>query len=52
MAGINDIYSKSKNSKTKLNLIKACFNALKKLSELKIDEDYMKKYGIIEGRIK
>src|SRR3989338_8252745 len=34
MAGINDIYSKSKNSKTKLNLIKACFNALKKLSEL------------------
>ena len=52
MAGIKDIYSKSKNSKTKLNLIKACFNALKKLSEMKIDEDYISKYGIIEGKIK
>ena len=52
MAGIKDIYSKSKNSKTKLNLIKACFNALKKLSEIKIDQDYIKKYNIIEGIIK
>src|SRR3990167_5360482 len=52
LAGIKDIYSKSKNSKTKLNLIKACFNALKRLSNIHIDEEYMKKYGIIEGRIK
>src|SRR3989344_1971042 len=52
LAGIKDIYSKSKNSKTKLNLIKACFNALKRLSNIHIDEEYMKKDGIIEGRIK
>jgi len=52
MAGIKDIYSKSKKSNTKLNLIKACFNALGKLSEVKVDENYAKKYGIIEGKIK
>ncbi len=52
LAGIKDVHSKSKNSKTKLNLIKACFNALKKLSQIKVNEDYMKKYGIIDGRIK
>ena len=52
MAGIKDVYSKSKNTKTKLNLIKACFNALKRLSQVSIDEEYIKKYGIIEGRIK
>ena len=52
MAGIRDVYSKAKRSKTKLNLVKACFNALKKLSKMKIDEDYAKKYGIMEGKIK
>ncbi|MBS3143729.1 30S ribosomal protein S5 [Candidatus Woesearchaeota archaeon] len=52
MAGIKDIHSKSKNVKTKLNLIKACFNSLRKLSEVRVDEDYAKKYGIVEGEIK
>src|SRR3989344_1730972 len=52
IAGINDIYSKSKNSKTKLNIVKACFNALKKLSKMKVSEEYAKEYGIIEGKIK
>jgi|SRR3989344_2620590 len=52
MAGIKDIYSKSRNNKTKSNLIKACFNALRKLSEMKVDESYAKRYNIIEGRIK
>ena len=51
MAGIKDVYSKSKRSKTKINFVKACFNALKELSEVKVDEDYAKKYGIVEGRI-
>ncbi|MEK6826663.1 MAG: 30S ribosomal protein S5 [Nanoarchaeota archaeon] len=38
MAGIKDIYSKTfGHTKTKLNLVKACFNALKKLSETKIN---------------
>ena len=52
MAGIRDIHSKSRNSKTKLNLIKACFNALKKLSGMRIDQDFISKYNITEGRIK
>jgi len=52
IAGIKDIYSKSKNTKTKLNLIKACFDALKKLSDMKVSEKYIKEYGIIEGKIK
>jgi len=52
MAGIKDIYSKSKKSNTKINLMKACFNALKKLSEMRVDENYAKKYGIIKGKIK
>src|SRR3989344_892071 len=37
LAGIQDIYSRtSRNTKTKLNLIRACFNALKQLSEMKV----------------
>ena len=51
MAGIKDVYSKSKKSNTKINLMKACFNALKQLSEMKVNEDYAKKYGIIKGKI-
>lgn len=35
LAGIKDIYSKSFGTKTKLNLVKACFNALKNLSKIK-----------------
>ncbi len=35
-AGIKDIYSKTKgHTATKLNLVKACFDALKKLSKIK-----------------
>ena len=51
LAGIKDVYSKSKKSNTKINLMKACFDALKQLSEMKVDEDYAKKYGIIKGKI-
>jgi len=37
LAGIQDVYSRtSRNTKTKLNLIRACFNALQKLSEMKV----------------
>jgi len=52
LAGIKDIYSKSKNSKTKLNLIKACFDALRKLSKTKVDEDFKRQHHMVEGRIK
>lgn len=51
IAGIKDIYSKAKNTKTKQNLIKACFDALKQLSKMKVDENYTKKHEIIEGKI-
>lgn len=34
-AGIKDIYSKVSDPKTKLNLVMACFNALKNLSKIK-----------------
>jgi len=34
-AGIKDVYSKVSDPKTKLNLVKACFNALKNLSKVK-----------------
>ena len=45
------IGGKSKKSNTKINLMNACFDALKQLSEMKVDEDYSKKYGIIKGKI-
>ncbi len=50
MAGIKDIYSKtSGHTGTKLNLLKACFDALKNLSKVKIQESHIKKLGIVEG---
>ena len=50
LAGIKDIYSKgSGQTRTKLNFITACFNALKKLSGVKIKPEYYKKAGIVEG---
>lgn len=40
LAGIKDIYSKtSGHTNTKVNLVKACFNALQKLSEVKTNPD-------------
>lgn len=51
MVGIKDIYSKIRNSKTKLNIIKACFNALKQLSKIKVKEDYTKISGIKVGKV-
>ena len=52
LAGIKDVYSKSfGHTKTKLNLVKACFDALKKLTKTKIPEEYIKKAGVIEGEI-
>jgi small subunit ribosomal protein S5 len=40
LAGIKDVYSKSfGHTKTKINLVKACFDALKKLSTTKVIEN-------------
>ena len=45
-AGIKDVYSKTSKSKTKMGLIKACFDALKKLSEIKVKAQEIERLGI------
>ncbi len=50
MAGIGDVYSMTYgHTGTKLNLITACFNALKKLSTMKVNGEHHKQLGIVEG---
>lgn len=50
LAGIKDIYSRTVgHTGTKINLIFACFEALKQLSAVKVKEDYYKVAGIVEG---
>tara|TARA_Y100000310_G_C20702941_1_gene831750 strand:+ start:1594 stop:2406 length:813 start_codon:yes stop_codon:yes gene_type:complete len=50
MAGISDIYSKtSGHTGTKLNMLTACFNALKKLSDMRVQQEHYQKLGIVEG---
>ena len=53
LAGIKDIWSKTKGqTKTKINLVMALIDALKKLSEVKIKEKDVENYAIVEGRLK
>ena len=50
LAGIKDVYSRTfGQTRTKLNLIKACIDALRNLSETKVQMDYYAKAGIVEG---
>lgn len=50
LAGIKDIYSKTfGQTKVKINLLQACFDALKKLSSVKINENQMRMLGYVEG---
>jgi len=51
IAGIQDVYSKSRHVKTKYNLLNACFDALKQTSKLKLKEDYIKKANIVRGSV-
>ena len=52
-AGIKDIWSKTKGqTKTKVNMVKACFDALKNLSDMKIQEGHVAKLGLEEGKLK
>jgi len=52
MAGINDVWSKtSGQTSSKINLVKACFNALKQLMDTKVQPNHVKQLGIAEGRI-
>jgi small subunit ribosomal protein S5 len=53
LAGIKDILSKTKGqTKTKLNLIYALLDALKKLSEVKIKSEDLSKLGVVDGSLK
>ncbi|MBI2507589.1 30S ribosomal protein S5 [Candidatus Woesearchaeota archaeon] len=52
LAGIKDIYSKTfGQTKVKINLLQACFGALKNLSSVKISQDQMKSLGYVEGSL-
>ena len=53
LAGINDIWSKTYgNTKTKINLIKACTQALQKLISMKVQTTHEESLGIVKGDIK
>lgn len=49
LAGIKDVYGKARGASTKLNLVYACFEALKKLEQMKVKYVYVQKAGIIAG---
>ena len=52
LAGIKDIWSETfGQTNTKINLVSACFDALKKLNAIKVNETVIKNTGMIEGRI-
>ena len=52
MAGIKNIWSMTRGqTKVKINLVKACENALKKLMKTKIAEKHNQALSIVEGRI-
>jgi len=53
LTGIKDVWSKtSGQTGTKVNLLFATYDALKKLSQMKIKPDDVQKLGIVEGKIK
>ncbi len=50
LAGIKDVYSRtSGQTGTKLNLIKACFAALRQLTQIRTQPSHNEKLGIVEG---
>ena len=52
LAGIKDVWSKTKGQTgTKLNLIYACIDALKKSELMRVQDRYKKELKIIEGAI-
>jgi len=52
LAGIKDVWSRSYGqSRTKMNMINACFTALKKITETKVQERHINTLSIKEGNI-
>ena len=53
IAGIKDVWSQTfGQTGTKINLIYACFDALKKLMEIKVQKETAENLGIVEGSAK
>ncbi|MBW3022558.1 30S ribosomal protein S5, partial [Candidatus Woesearchaeota archaeon] len=53
VAGITDVWSKTTGcTTTKVNVVNACFNALKELMQTKIRPENYGKMGIVEGKQK
>ncbi len=53
LAGIKDIWSKTKGQTgTKVNLISALMDALKKLSEVKVRPEHIQKLAVVEGKLR
>ncbi|HII15304.1 MAG TPA: 30S ribosomal protein S5 [Nanoarchaeota archaeon] len=51
LAGVKDVYSRTKGQTvTRVNLLIACFKALKELSKVKVMPEYVAKAGIVSGR--
>ena len=50
-AGITDIRSRTSKRKTKINLLKACFEALKQLTKIKITTEQEARLGVVEGKL-
>jgi small subunit ribosomal protein S5 len=50
LAGLKDVWSKSFGiTRTSMNLVYACVDALNKLVEMKVKEDDIKQLGLVEG---
>lgn len=53
LAGIKDVWSKTYGqTATRINMMMACFNALKQLTRIKSREKFSKESGLVEGQLK
>ena len=51
LAGFKDVYANARGqTNTKINLMTACFKALKKISAMKVKPEYVKLAGVVGGR--
>ncbi len=52
LAGIKDVWSKTNGqTRTKSNLVSACFDALRNLVKMKVNDKYFRELGIVEGKM-
>ena len=51
LAGIKDVYARARGqTKTRINLVYSCFEALKQLTMMKVKPTHVEKLGIVGGR--